>query len=66
MNDDNEILEGGIQKILGKESYGAPTKVSAVCSHMTDGIPEAETDLNVLFECIMCGEIYKVPKRELE
>lgn len=58
---DNEIMEHGIKKLLGKEKYD-PAEILKVCIHISDGFVYDDTPVFTTLQCARCGIQYDVLK----
>lgn len=58
---DNEVMEHGIKKLLGKEEYDA-AEVLKVCNHISDGFVYDDTPVFVTLQCARCGIQYDMLK----
>lgn len=59
---DYEQLQGGINKLLGKESYGKPEVVKECTEHQSDGFiyDEEPNPVETILRCKVCGMHYTV------
>ena len=59
---DYELMKDGIDKLLGKESYGPPVKSKSICDHISDGFVYDDNAICTLLQCVKCGVQYEISK----
>jgi hypothetical protein len=60
---DLESMGVGVDKLLGKASYGAPTPINYCSEHQSDGFiyDEEPNPVETILRCKICGVHYTAP-----
>lgn len=59
---DYELMEKGINALLGKESYGEPEVAKPPCIHISDGFVYEDNPVFTTLQCVKCSIQYDVLK----